>query len=225
MCTILLHWDPVATHPVIVAANRDEFRARPTDPPGRLAPGVFAGRDRRAGGTWLAVGLGGLAAVTNVSGLPTRPEARSRGELPFLALTGRLPPSYEEWNAFNLVIADAAGVRVVVHRGPDEPDALLVLEPGAHVVLNEPYGSEPSPRARHAAVMLGGHEPTFAMLADHGGPAGGLCHHGEDYGTVSATTVMLDHELAVARYLHADGQPCRVTPRDLTDEARAVTAA
>ena len=59
----------------------------------------------------------------------------------------------------------------------------------------------------------------------HGGPAGGLCHHGEDYGTVSATTVMLDHELAVARYLHADGQPCRVTPRDLTDEARAVTVA
>src|SRR6266850_923872 len=42
---------------VVIAANRDEDPARPSDPPGVLneSPRLVGGRDRRAGGTWLAV--------------------------------------------------------------------------------------------------------------------------------------------------------------------------
>ncbi|HYS55334.1 MAG TPA: NRDE family protein [Thermoanaerobaculia bacterium] len=57
--------------PLVIAANRDEFYARPT----RAAhawdddPRVIGGRDLRAGGSWLALRRGGrFAAITNVRG-------------------------------------------------------------------------------------------------------------------------------------------------------------
>ena len=91
----------------MLAANRDEFRARPADDPLEIAPGVFAGRDRQAGGTWLAVHAGGLAALTNIGGALRRPDARSRGELPLAALAGRLPEDFAAYNPFNLLVVDA----------------------------------------------------------------------------------------------------------------------
>ena len=66
VCTILVAWRPGAAEALVLAANRDEFRRRPADEPFAIAPGVFAGRDRRAGGTWLAVGqnvLGGRSSL------------------------------------------------------------------------------------------------------------------------------------------------------------------
>ncbi len=81
MCTILLRWDPAADVAVALAANRDEFRDRLADDPGEIAPGVFAGRDRTAGGTWLAVSRRGVAALTNVRTGRRDPAAPSRGAL------------------------------------------------------------------------------------------------------------------------------------------------
>ena len=57
MCLILL---AVKAHPdyrLIVAANRDEFYERPSEPPAFWpeAPDVLAGRDLRGGGTWFGV--------------------------------------------------------------------------------------------------------------------------------------------------------------------------
>jgi uncharacterized protein with NRDE domain len=226
VCTILVRWDPPAPEALVVAANRDEFRDRPTDGPGRFRPGVFAGRDRRAGGTWLAVGARGLAAVTNIAGSPPDPALRSRGALPLAALAGSLPASFEAWNPFNLLVADASGLRVVVHRGGGAPHRIVALEPGAYAIVNEPFGDGVSERARRAARLLETAAPDFALLADHGERGdGGLCHHGDAYGTVSATTIGLDRTLGVARYLHADGLPCRTVPRDRTADARAVVAA
>jgi hypothetical protein len=226
MCTILVRWDPAVALPVVVAANRDEFRDRLADEPGRIAPGVFAGRDRRAGGTWLAVGSRGLVAVTNIAGAPPRGDLRSRGELPLAALAGALPASFEQWNPFNLLIADAAGVRVVVHRGGGLPSRVVVLVPGAYAIVNEPFGDDPSARAQHAARLVETAVPDFTLLADHGNHLDrGLCHHGDAYGTVSATTVTLDARLRVVRYLHAEGLPCTAIASDRTADARAVTNA
>lgn len=60
-------------HPVyrlILGANRDEFRDRPTDP-ARFwsdAQHILAGRDKRAGGTWLGITTDGkLAAITTIA--------------------------------------------------------------------------------------------------------------------------------------------------------------
>ena len=79
----------------MVAANRDELLARPTDPPLLLTeqPPRWGGRDRLAGGTWLAVDPAGrVGAVTNrhPGGRPPTRDGtrRSRGDLPLEVLRG-----------------------------------------------------------------------------------------------------------------------------------------
>jgi len=85
MCLILFAYRVRADRPLIVAANRDEFYARPSLPAHRWpdAPRIFAGRDEQAGGTWLGVSPAGrFAAVTNFSELPNGPPPPgSRGDL------------------------------------------------------------------------------------------------------------------------------------------------
>lgn len=223
MCTILLRWDPAADVPVRLAANRDEFRDRLADDPGEIAPGVFAGRDRSAGGTWLAVSRRGVAALTNVRTGPRDPGAPSRGALPLAALAGALPADLAPYNAFNLLVVDAAGARVVTHEGAGTATAIVRLAPGDHVIDNEAFG-RPSPRVARATRLLAAAPPDLALLGDHGGsPEDGLCHHGEAYGTVSATALALDRDFRVVRYAHVAGPPCRGVPADLTAPARAVT--
>ena len=222
MCTILLRWDPAADVAVMLAANRDEFRDRVADDPMEIAPGVFAGRDRTAGGTWLAVSRHGLAALTNVRTGPRDPRAPSRGALPLAALAGTLPADLGPYNAFNLLIVDPEGARVVTHEGAGTPTVVTRLVPGSHVIDNEAFG-RPSPRAARAATLLDGHAPDFPLLGDHGAASDdGLCHHGELYGTVSATAVTLDRHFHIVRYAHVSGPPCRGVPVDLTERARAV---
>jgi len=222
MCTILLRWDPTADVAVMVAANRDEFRDRLADDPGEITPGVFAGRDRTAGGTWLAVSRRGVAALTNVRTGPRDPQAPSRGALPLAALVGRLPADLTPYNGFNLLVVDETGARVVTHEGAGTTAAIASLEPGLHVIDNEAFG-RPSPRIVRATRLLVAAAPDFAALGDHGTSAeDGLCHHGEVYGTVSSTVIALDRDRRVVRYAHVSGPPCRGVPVDLTDRARAI---
>lgn len=222
MCTILLRWDPTADVAVALAANRDEFRDRLAEDPGEIAPGVFAGRDRTAGGTWLAVSRRGVAALTNVRTGGRDPAAPSRGALPLAALDGTLPADLAAYNAFNLLVVDRDGARVVTHEGAGGPTSLVRLSPGTHVVDNEAFG-RPSPRSTRAAALLASAAPDLALLGDHGGSReDGLCHHGELYGTVSATVVALDRDFRIVRYAHVSGPPCRGIAVDLTARARAV---
>ena len=68
MCLIFLAWRRHPDYRLVVAANRDEFYARPTAPAGYWpeAPDVLAGRDLEGGGTWLGVTrTGRFAALTN----------------------------------------------------------------------------------------------------------------------------------------------------------------
>ena len=222
MCTILLRWDPAADVAVMLAANRDEFRDRIADDPAEIAPGVFAGRDRTAGGTWLAVSRHGVAALTNVRTGARDPLAPSRGALPLAALAGALPADLTPYNAFNLLVVDAAGARVVTHEGAGSATKVERLAPGSHVIDNEAFGRA-SPRAARAAALLDGWKPDFPLLGDHGAASDdGLCHHGEVYGTVSATAVTLDRGFRIVRYAHVNGPPCRGVPVDLTEPARTV---
>ena len=59
MCTVLLGRDVTGPGEILIAANRDEDPARPSDPPRLLleSPRLVGGRDRIAGGTWLVVRL------------------------------------------------------------------------------------------------------------------------------------------------------------------------
>src|SRR5580700_5781208 len=85
MCLVLVVWRMHPTYPCLVAANRDEFHARPT---ARAewwpdCPPILAGRDLSAGGTWLGVTrTGRFAALTNYRDPEQRrPGTPSRGTL------------------------------------------------------------------------------------------------------------------------------------------------
>ncbi|MCC7100741.1 MAG: NRDE family protein, partial [Rubrivivax sp.] len=95
MCLILFGWRVREDAPLVVAANREEFHARPT---GRAAfwsdkPAILAGRDLEAGGTWMGVARSGrFAAVTNVRGGRDPAAIESRGALVTRFLDGTASP-------------------------------------------------------------------------------------------------------------------------------------
>lgn len=85
MCILFLAVNQHPRYPLIIAANRDEFYARPTATshfwPSQ--PNMLAGQDLEAGGTWMGMNTEGrFAALTNIRApSPPRIESRTRGEL------------------------------------------------------------------------------------------------------------------------------------------------
>ncbi len=61
MCLAVLALHALPGIPVLIAANRDEFHARPTRRAAQWddAPAIYAGRDGLAGGTWMGVTTSG----------------------------------------------------------------------------------------------------------------------------------------------------------------------
>lgn len=118
MCLIVFAWRPAHGQPLIVAANRDEFYARPTQALAQWAdaPQVYAGRDLEAGGTWLGVSAGGrFAALTNIRDPKLPLGRRSRGELVAQFLTDDaliedyltdIAQKAGEYGGFNLLAGD-----------------------------------------------------------------------------------------------------------------------
>ncbi|MGU7773201.1 NRDE family protein [Burkholderia sp. MR1-5-21] len=122
MCLIAFDWQPdAAAGPVFtLTANRDEFFRRTSTPLSwwEEAPGVLAGRDLEAGGTWLGVTRDGrFAALTNYrapfdirAGAPTRGKLVSNylGGQPVAPLDylKRLAEHAAVYNGFNLLVGD-----------------------------------------------------------------------------------------------------------------------
>lgn len=178
MCLILVAWQVHPDHPLVVAANRDEFFARPTAVAGRWqdAPQVIAGRDLEAGGTWLGISDGGrFAAVTNVRE-PGRPAGSlSRGKLTADFLTGRdSPADYAAaidgaaYAGFNLLLGDGRELWYASNR----IDAPRRLSPGIYGVSNHlldtPWPKLAAAKRRFADALAGLPEEAafFSLLAD-----------------------------------------------------------
>ena len=72
MCTVVILLRPGHAWPVLIAANRDEMLSRPWQPPAAHwpdRPGVVAGLDELAGGSWLGINREGvLAGILNRRG-------------------------------------------------------------------------------------------------------------------------------------------------------------
>jgi uncharacterized protein with NRDE domain len=112
----VIGWKAHARFPLVVAANRDEFHGRAAAPAGfwKDHPGILAGRDLQAMGTWMGVTRAGrFAAVTNYRG-GTEPAAQhSRGELVTGFLNSPLSPGEfisslkaSDYSGFNLLVSD-----------------------------------------------------------------------------------------------------------------------
>ncbi len=119
MCLAFLVWRLHPQYPLVVAANRDEFHARPAARAGWWPdhPQILAGRDLQAGGTWLGLTrTGRFAALTNYRDPEQRRlDAPSRGALVVdMLLAGTsvdeglayLRGVGADYNAFNLIFSD-----------------------------------------------------------------------------------------------------------------------
>ena len=161
MCLIALAWQVHADYPLIVVANRDEFFARPTAPAHwwNEAPGLLAGRDLSAGGTWLGVTRGSrFAALTNFRDPQrNRDNAASRGALVVEALrsadpaaaAARMLDRRADYNPFNLLIRDGDSLLVV----ESEAGRIEHLAPGIHGLSNHLVDT-PWPKVRRACERL-----------------------------------------------------------------------
>lgn len=143
MCLVVIAHRVHAGLPLLIAGNRDEFHARPTQDarwwPDQ--PNILGGRDLQAGGTWLAVHRNGrFATVTNFRDAePSVGNLSSRGEL----VTGFLqssdsPIDYisaidgERYGGFNLLVGNRRELAYLSNRDGD----CRVLSPGIYGVAN-----------------------------------------------------------------------------------------
>ncbi len=150
MCLVLWAFQAHPRYRLVLAANRDEFYARPTAPAHWWpdAPCLLAGQDVEAGGTWLGVSRRGrLALVTNYREPNLRTTGhRSRGWLTRDFLLGSDPPeAYLErvlaegsaYNGFNLLVGNTETLAY----GSNRRDGIEVLAPGLYGLSNHLLGT------------------------------------------------------------------------------------
>jgi uncharacterized protein with NRDE domain len=145
-----------------VAANRDEFHARPAAPaqwwPDR--PQILAGRDLEAGGTWLGLTRGGrFAALTNYRDPEQRRvQAPSRGTLVTSLLESGASVAEglaylrgvgADYNGFNLIFSDGESLGIF----ESVPGLGRELEPGIYGLSNHLLDT-PWPKVQNAKSRL-----------------------------------------------------------------------
>jgi uncharacterized protein with NRDE domain len=233
MCTLILLDRVVPGVPIVVAANRDEFLARPATPPAlfradeRGRASFVAPQDLEAGGTWMGVNEKGVfVGLTNRRPRALTPGRRSRGLLVRDSLGCRDTAAVLEalgpdpglrYSPFHLLAAD--GRRSALISAGADGERVRELHPGIHVVGNGEF-DEPTPgklyRVRDAAARIDAHAPweriaaeLVRILSDHGSADTfeNACVHAPEYGTRSAALIALG--TATRGYWVSDGPPCR----------------
>jgi uncharacterized protein with NRDE domain len=171
VCTLAIYFRAFPSHPLVLAANRDEHLLRPSQPPGVLDAdfGIFGGRDDRFGGTWFAVNRFGVAAaiLNRRTAAAPDPSLRSRGLLCVEALRKRSARAARSWmekgvdgggyNPFNLLVADAHDAWVATNHA--RVLSTTALTPGLHLLTNLDLNDATCPRIA-ASYRL------FAALGD-----------------------------------------------------------
>ena len=186
MCLIVFAYDHHPDYELIFAANRDEFYDRPTAPARfwEEQPKILAGRDLKAGGTWMGTTRAGrIAAVTNVRDPDGhRDDAPSRGMLVTDYLNGnrtpedhatRLAGRAERYNGFNLLVGNLKTLWYCSNRD----GASQQITPGIHGLSNHRLDTE-WPKVKRAKgeidLLIQKEELTpeslFELLADRTRP-------------------------------------------------------
>ena len=180
MCLAIVALDVHPRYALVVAANRDEYHARPTQSAHWWAAEddleILAGRDLEAGGTWLGVTrTGRWAFVTNVRQSTARDlHAPSRGSLvprvlrdprdPHSALVAAIADA-QHYNGFNLM----AGEIDCASWGSNRGEAGSALNRGVHGLsnarLDTPWPKLVRTKSGVAAWTEAGREDIDALLA------------------------------------------------------------
>jgi uncharacterized protein with NRDE domain len=187
MCLILLAIQSHPAYKLVIAANRDEFYERPTAPAAfwDSEPGLLAGRDLRAGGTWLGITTKGrIAAITNYRDPSSmKNDAPSRGSLVTDFLSGQQSPvdylddlkrAAHEYNGFNLIV----GKKHELYWYSNREEGIRDLSTGIYGVSNRLLDT-PWPKVTRGKKMIStllyeekdpSPETFFSMLADRSVP-------------------------------------------------------
>lgn len=230
MCLILIAWRVHPLYPCVVAANRDEFFARPSAEMDfwNGQPSLLAGRDLRAGGTWMGLDRRGrFAALTNFREPELqRVDAPSRGGLvaDFIAGDSAAQDYWQaleaqQYNGFNLICGN---LREEIWHFSNRGDGRgQRLAPGIYGISNHlldtpwPKVAQGKSGLAEALHSLPADSALFSLLRDdcvHDDsklPRTGVNLQWErllsaafvrsaDYGTLSSTVLMLDRHGIVA---------------------------
>jgi uncharacterized protein with NRDE domain len=163
MCLVLIAYRTHQRYPLVLAANRDEFHARPAAPMHwwNDGPPLLAGRDLQAGGTWCGLDpRGRLALVTNYRD-PTlaKPQGSSRGALVAEFLRGvrgaeefvrGAAARAARYAGFSLLAMDETGLGYAISH--PEPEAWM-LAPGIYGLSNRRL-DDPWPKLLRTRVQF-----------------------------------------------------------------------
>ncbi|MDA1299908.1 MAG: NRDE family protein [Proteobacteria bacterium] len=132
MCLILFAVGQPPSNHLVIAANRDEYYARPSSSAAfwEDRPDILGGRDLSMGGTWMGLTRNGrFAAVTNFRETPPDPvPPRSRGDLTSGFLTSEVAAADylkevaqrgDQYRGFNLIVGDGDGFFYFSNNHPD----------------------------------------------------------------------------------------------------------
>ena len=170
MCLLIVAHQSERRYPLVVAANRDEFHARPTAAAQFRPeqPDLLAGRDLEQGGTWMGITRQGrFAALTNYRDpAQTAPAPRSRSELPLNYLCGTQDPaSYlhevarcaAHYAGFNLLVGRPGCLWYFSNSGGPGDNRPQCLAPGIYGLsnarLDTPWPKVVQGKARLAALL------------------------------------------------------------------------
>ena len=168
MCLILFAYQHHPNYPLIVAANRDEYYARPSAPAQYWSdhPHILAGRDLKELGTWMGITVHGrFAALTNYRDPQHHSDqALSRGHLVADFLHKHQPPheylekienQAKQYNGFNLLVGDLQSLWYY----SNQQEQIQRVTPGVHGLcnhlLNTPWSKLSKGRQQLAQCLTG----------------------------------------------------------------------
>jgi uncharacterized protein with NRDE domain len=184
MCILFIAVNQHPLYPLIIAANRDEFHARPTQAAHfwESDNNILAGKDLTAGGTWMGINTKGfIAALTNIRAPgKERENAITRGELVtnFINKNNKqndylqtLRSTHDHYNGYNLLFGNIDQLQVY----NSFEDTAYELEDGVYGLsnasLNSPWPKLDMGRSAlanycsHADILS--HEHLFELLGNN----------------------------------------------------------
>lgn len=162
MCLLVFSYKNHPDYDLIFAANRDEFYGRPTRPAvfWEDHPNLLAGKDLKAGGTWMGITKSGkISALTNYRDPSIqKDDAPSRGHLVRNYLTDSteadtflkdIKRNADRYNGFNIL---AGTIERLMYYSNQEKE-IRPLDPGLYGLSNKLLDT-PWPKVQHAKAEL-----------------------------------------------------------------------